>query len=401
MKNVVTLREGSMPTQNSLPHMRPMLENIRRNPSAEIACYARQKQGVISLGVGESDQPTPDFIRRAGERALEQGDTFYSPPLGKPELRQELSDYHKRIYGLDIAPERFAVTPSGSTAVHLAFSALFDPGDEVVVVSPLWRNIFCSMQMHDVTIREVTLDVDEKDWSLDLEKLFAAVTPSTRAIVINAPNNPTGWVMGQEDIGRVMDFARARDIWVISDEVYSRMAFGMTRAPSFLDAAGPQDRLIVVNSFSKNWLMTGWRLGWLVVPEGTEKHFYDLALYVSMCPSSIAQAGAMAALRDGEEFLAAQNEHYGRNIDLLMDAYERTGRIRAVRTASGIYSFFSVDGEPDDMALARRLIDEGGLALAPGCAFGSTGGGYLRLCFAVSEDRLRESMRRLEKVLAS
>ncbi len=378
---------------------RQMLGVIRHNPGAELAAYARTKEGIISLAVGESDLSSPDFIMDAGRRCLEEGKTFYTPALGWPELRQELADYHRRVYDVDLPFKRFAVTPSGSMAVHLAFTALFDKGDEVVVVSPLWRNIFCSMEMQEVDIREVSLDVDEESWHLDLDKLFAAVTPNTKAIILNSPNNPTGWVMPQDQIDALMQFTRERGIWVVSDEVYTRMVFGETAAPSFLKAEKPGDRLIIVNSFSKNWLMTGWRLGWLIVPEEMEMHFYDLMQYSSMCPSSFAQAAGITALRDGEEFLMAQNEHYARNVDILSEAYERIGGIKYTRTPSGIYSFFSVEGEKDDMALCRRIVDEGGLFLAPGCSFGTGGKSYVRLCFAVSEDRLREALTRLESVL--
>ncbi|AEP08581.1 pyridoxal phosphate-dependent aminotransferase [Micavibrio aeruginosavorus] len=378
------------------PFMRPILNDIHHNPGAEIVRYARGRDNMIALSMGEGDAPTPDFIIRSVQDALGRGETFYSPPLGRPELRQALSAYYLRHYGHDIPMERFFVTPSGTSAVHLALAAVLEKGDEVIAVVPMWKNLLGAMRLQQADIKPVYLDLsaDGQDWVLNVERLFDAVSPNTRAIVINSPNNPTGWIMTTDQMRAVMDFARARGIWVISDEVYSRMVYGVSCAPSFLDVAEPDDRLLVINSFSKNWAMTGWRLGWLIGPKEAEQKIYDLVLYDSLCPNTFTQFGAIAALEQGEDFIAEQKIRYEHNMQIVQSYFDDIGGIIAPRTRMGFYSFFKVDGHEDCMALARNLVDQAGLVLVPGCAFGENVKGFMRMCFAVSEPRLRLALDR-------
>ena len=383
-------------------YLRSVVDDINHNPGAEIMRYARHKTNILGLGQGEGDVPTPDFIVEEAVQALRAGHTLYGPPLGMPEIRTELSSYYKRIYGLDISRQRMVLTPSGTAAVHLAMMAVCDKDDEVIAVTPMWKNLLGAIQLQEAHTTEVSLHPDPQDghkWKLDLEELFGAVTPVTRAIIINSPSNPTGWVMPLEDMKKVMDFARDRGIWIISDEVYGRMVFDQTRAPSFLDIAEEDDRLIIINSFSKNWSMTGWRLGWMVVPEQAEQNFYDLVLYDYMCPQSFSQYAGLKALREGEGFLAERMAWYKRARDIVDERFARMPRITAHSPESSFYSFFKVKGHDDCVGFCKELIDKTGLCLAPGCAFGQESCGYIRMCYAVSEPKLLDALDRLEQVV--
>lgn len=379
--------------------MRSVLEDIKHNPGAEMVRYARRRADILSLAMGESDAPTPLFIRKAAMDALTAGQTHYGPVLGRTDLRQAIVDYYRDLYNVTLPLGRVVVTSSGTSAIHLALTAVVEKGDEAVTVFPLWKNLLGALRLQQAQVRGVDLTETAAGWTLDLDRLFAAVTAKTRAIVINSPNNPTGWVMGRADMRAVMDFARARGIWVIADEVYGRLVYDAPRAPSFLDVAQPDDRLFVINSFSKNWAMTGWRLGWLVGPAEAEQKIYDLVLYDNMGPPNFSQSGGIAALQGGEDFIADQKKTFAANRDRVMEFFAAHPRVRASVPESGFFSFFSVAGEGDCMNFARRLIDEAALGLAPGCAFGRSFAGYQRLCYAVSRPRLDEALARLSPVL--
>jgi aspartate/methionine/tyrosine aminotransferase len=395
-----TVKAGEQSVRQS-QYLRPVLDDIRYNPAAEVVRYARGRADVLSLGQGEGDAPTPSFITDAAIGALQRGKTFYGPPLGLPETRRALSDYYKDIYELDISPSRMVLTPSGTAAIHLAMLAVCDKGDEVVAVTPLWKNLLGAIQLQEARATEVTLDEQDGVWSLDLQKLFDSVTPLTKAIILNSPSNPTGWIMSEDDMRIVMDFARERGIWVISDEVYGRMIYGTKRAPSFLDVSEPDDRLIVINSFSKNWAMTGWRLGWMVVPKEAEQKIYDIILYDYMCPQVFTQYAAIEALRGGEDFITEQMNWFEKARDIVHARFAQMDRIIAHPPAATFYSFFRIEGQEDCLTLCRRLVDKTGLCLAPGCAFGKEAGGYIRMCFAVSEPKLQDALSRLERMVQS
>jgi len=381
-------------------HFRSVLSGLSPNPGAEMLRYGWSKPGIISLAQGEGSLPTPDFIAGATYKAMQDGKTFYAPVLGVPELRQEISNYYSGVFGLNIPTSRIFATSSGTTAMHLALTAVLDEGDEVVAVTPIWKNLLGAIELTQAKTVQVPLEhVEGQGWDLDLNKLFEAVTSHTKAMLIVSPSNPTGWMMKPEDMKAVLDFTRDRGIWLIADEVYSRIVFDAPRSPSFLDFARPDDRLFVVNSFSKAWAMTGWRLGWLVGPSESEESVRDLALYDNMGPPTHAQYGAIAALRHGEPFIRQQVESWKSNLDIVMDRFQSNGRLLMQRPSSTFYAFFRVDGETDDLPLVKRLIDEGGLSLAPGCAFGKCCAGWIRMCFAVSEQRLIESLDRLEQVV--
>lgn len=393
--------EGHTGNSACCQFMRPVMDEIRHNPGADIIRYGRRVPNVLALGTGETDIRTPEFITRAVSDALAAGHTFYGPVLGRTDLRQAIAEYYKTIYGVTLSLDRVIVTASGTSAIHLSLTSILEKGDEVVAILPLWKNLLGAIRLAQAETRGVDLHLsaDGQNWTLDLEEVFAAVTPKTRAIVINTPNNPTGWVMQEEDMRAIMDFARRRGLWVVSDEVYGRLVFGEKRAPSFLDVARPDDKLFIVNSFSKNWAMTGWRLGWLIAPAAAEQRIYDLVLYDNMGPPNFLQFGGIAALKDGEHFLEEQKIRFRVNRDIVCDALSRIPGIHNAPPQSSFYAFFKVDGEPDCMDFAKRLIDDHALGLAPGCSFGRNYNGFMRLCYAVSEPLLRDALGRLERSL--
>lgn len=381
------------------PKFRPVLHALTANPGAEMMRYAEGKRDMITLGQGEGDAPTPDFICEATMEAMKGGKTFYGQVLGKPELRKALSEYYERIYGLNIAQDRVFVTSSGSTAMHLSLASLVDKGDEVIAVTPIWKNLIGAIELTQATTRQVALDYKDDQWQLDLDKLFATVNENTKVILMVTPSNPTGWTATKDELRAVLDFARERGIWVLSDEVYGRLVYDGVRAPSFLDVAQDDDLLLVVNSFSKTWAMTGWRLGWIVGPKVAEDKIRDVALYNKLCPPTFTQYGAIAALEQGEVFLKQQIDLWRSNRDIVVSRFHSMGDVHLAYPASTFYAFFKVNGQDDCIALTKRFIDEAGVLLSPGSAFGREAKGYIRLCFAVSEKRIVEALDRIEPII--
>ena len=366
--------------------------------------YAAGKKDMITLAQGEGDSPTPDFIARAAFRAMQDGHTVYGPTLGQDPLREAISKYYERIYGFDIPSERVFVTASGSTAMHLSLAALLDKGDEVVAITPIWKNLLGAIELTQADTTQVSLDFSDEDgWTLDLEKLFDSCSEKTKVILVVTPSNPTGWSAAQDEMRAILDFARERGIWVLADEVYGRIVYESDheelRADSFLDVARDDDLLLVVNSFSKSWAMTGWRLGWIVGPKMAEDKIRDVALYNNLCPPTFTQYGAIAALEEGEAFLKSQIDLWRGNRDLLVERFQNLGNVHMGYPRATFYGFFKVDGQSDCKAMTKRFVDEAGVLLSPGCAFGKTATGYIRMCFAVSEARLVEALDRMDKVL--
>lgn len=397
--NIYSQKDRSM-TDFKTPQFRSVLSSLSPNQGAEMLRYGWTKPGILSLAQGEGSMPTPDFIADATYAALKEGKTFYAPVLGVPELRQEISNYYASVFNMPIPTSRIFVTSSGTTAMHLAMTSILDEGDEIIAVTPIWKNLLGAIELTQAKCVQVALEHDDiKGWSLDLNKLFDSVTSKTKAMLIVTPSNPTGWTMTSDDIKTVLDFARERGIWIIADEVYSRIVYEGMRSPSFLDHAEPDDKLFIVNSFSKSYAMTGWRLGWLVGPANSETPVRDLALYDNMGPPTYAQYGAVSAIRHGEPFIAEQVALWKSNLDLVMERFQSNGRIKMHRPPSTFYAFFSVDGEPDCMKLIKTLIDDSLLSLAPGCAFGKCCSGWVRMCFAVSGQKMTDALDRLERVV--
>ena len=383
-------------------HFKANIENMPDNPGAEILRYGWRHKEILSLGQGEGSDPTPNFIVKAAHEAMVEGKTFYGPVLGQPALREEISHYYKKIFQVDLSTNQIFVTGSGTTAMHLALTSILEKDDEVVAITPIWKNLLGAVHLAQANTVQVPLDLDEKEgWYLDMDALFGAVTDKTKAILIVTPSNPTGWYMSDDEIKQVIDFARQRDIWIISDEVYNRSVYGHDHAPSFVQHITKEDKVFLINSFSKSWAMTGWRLGWLVGPEFSEHIIRDVALYDNMGPTTFNQFGGIAALKNGEAFIQKQVADWQKNRDIVMKRLQNRGEITIFEPKSTFYAYFKVENEPDCIKLAKDMIDSVNLSLAPGCAFGGAYKGWMRLCFACSEEKLNDALDRLERFLDS
>jgi aspartate/methionine/tyrosine aminotransferase len=361
----------------------------------EVFNYGRTRPGLIPLWAGEGDLPTPSFICEAAVKSLAAGETFYTYQRGLPEVRAALARYHARTYGRDFDPERFFITGSGMMAIATAVRMAAGSGDEVIVPTPTWPNILASVGISGAAVRPVAMRFGNDGWRLDLDELFAAAGPRTRAIFLNSPNNPTGWTATRDELRDLLAFARRRALWIIADEVYHRFYFDAPRSPSFYDVAEPEDRILYVNTFSKNWAMTGWRIGWVSGPPELGQVIENLIQYSTSGVAAFMQRAATAALDRGDEFIATQVARARRSREIVCNGLASTGRVRFSEPAGAFYVFFAVDGEPDTEKLGLRLVDEANLGIAPGDAFGHAGRGFLRLCFLRSPEQMEEATRRL------
>jgi aspartate/methionine/tyrosine aminotransferase len=370
----------------------------------EVANAGMGTPDVLAFWFGEPDVPTAPFIVQAAQAALAQGDTFYLPNLGLPELRQALGSYVSRLHPqARVGADRIALTSSGVSALMLAAQALLSPGDRVVAVDPVWPNLISIAAVMGAQVHAVSLQVDPVGgrWQLDLQQLLQALTPNTRMLIINSPGNPTGWVMQADAQREVMEHCRRHGIWVLADEAYERLVFdGRPCAPSFLDVSHPDDRLVAANTFSKTWQMTGWRLGWLVAPAELMADIEKLIEFNTSCAPGFVQRAGLAAVTEGEAVTRQFVDSVRDGASALMQALQTVPRVRAVQPEGALYVMVSVEGETDSLALAKSLVREAGLGLAPGSAFGASCEGYLRWCIARPAPVLQEGADRLARFLA-
>ncbi len=381
--------------------LRPEIETLETSGIAQVFALGIGREGVIPLWVGEGDRPTPDFICEAAIASLRAGETFYSHKRGLPELRQAITDYTNRLYGTAVEAEQVTVTGSGMSAMVLVLQAIVSPGDNVIVVTPVWPNFMSAVQVAGGELRPVRLDTrPDGGFRLDLDKLLAAVDGATRAIYVASPGNPTGWIMERDQQEPVLELCRARRIWMIADEVYARFAYGRPHAPSFLELARPDDPLFVINSFSKAWAMTGWRLGWITHPVPLWPTFDRLIEFFNSGSPAFLQRGALTALRDGEAFVEDMVERCRRGGELVHQRLSGMPGLRMAPPPGAFYAFFEVDGLSDSLAYTKEILARSSVGLAPGSAFGPGGEGHLRLCFANSTEKLSEALDLLEPIFA-
>jgi aspartate/methionine/tyrosine aminotransferase len=365
----------------------------------EVANAGLGRSDVLPFWFGESDEPTPAFIRDAAVHSLNEGETFYAHNLGLPELREALSAYVSGLHR-PVGPERIAVTSSGVNALMLAMQALAGPGDEVVAVVPVWPNLTAQPAILGARVKRVSLTVSRGAWQLDMNRLLAAVTPATTVLLLNAPNNPTGWTLTRAEQEAILAHCRRTGTWIVADEVYERVFFDADCAPSFLDVAEPDDRLVVAHSFSKSFLMTGWRLGWLVLPATLTDAVGKLIEFNTSCAPTFVQRAGLAALAGAAGFVPGLVQRLKHCRDTLLPQLAALPGISVATPQGGMYAFFRIDGHDDSLALAKRLVTEAGLGLAPGAAFGIEGEGWLRWCFASHDPaRLTLGVERLKRFL--
>jgi aspartate/methionine/tyrosine aminotransferase len=368
----------------------------------EVANVGMGDADILPFWFGEPDQVTPAYIRDAAVASLHAGETFYTQNFGIPELREAIAAYVSRWHG-SVALANVAVTASGMSALMLSVEALIDPGDRVVCVTPLWPNLTEIPKILGAEVVRVALSFGVDGWTLDVARLLHALTPGTRAVLINSPNNPTGWTIDRAGQAAILEHCRKLGIWIIADDVYERLYYDAPAAracaPSFLDLSDPGDRIVSTNSFSKAWLMTGWRLGWMVAPSTLLPDLGKLIEYNTSCSPTFVQRAAVVAINDGEATIAHTLERYRTARDFLVAELNAIPGVSAAAPTGAMYVFFRVAGVTDSLEFCKRLVREVRLGLAPGSAFGPEGEGFVRWCFAADTDRLADGVARLRRAL--
>ncbi len=388
--------------------MRQVMDELQESLIRVVANAALDRPDVLKFWFGESDEVTPEVIRAAASASLAAGETFYSHNLGLPALRQALAGYSTglRQPGAEaVTAERVAVTSGGVNGLMISAQALIDAGDRVVVVTPVWPNLVAQPRVMGAQVHTVSLRPQAGAWSLDMNELMDALRPGTKALVVNSPNNPTGWTLSRAEQAQILEHARRAGIWIVADEVYERLFFddpARVAAPSFLDLASAQDRLVVVNSFSKSFLMTGWRLGWLTLPGGLTSAVGKLLEFNTSCAPVFVQRAGLAALAHADEITPQVVSHLRQCRDTLLPLLQALPGVEVAPPPGGLYAFLRLPAHPDSLQLARRLVQEAGLGLAPGHAFHDSSRaemqGWLRWCFASADlQRLQEGVRRLQR----
>ena len=386
--------------------------NVRAIASSlirEVANAGLGKRDILPFWFGEPDEVTPEFVRAAASKALAEGDTFYTHNFGIPALREALAAYVTRLHGL-VSMDEIIVTNSGMSALMLISQALVGPADRVVAVTPLWPNITSAPRLMGAQVVRVPLEFGRGagrsfEWKLDLDRLLAALIPGTRALYLNSPNNPTGWTIERSSQHALLEHCRRHGIWIVADDAYERLYYAdgsgdasplrAPCAPSFLDLAERDERVVGANTFSKSWLMTGWRLGWVVAPRALVPEIAKLIEFNTSCAPGFIQRAGLAAVTQGEPVIARTLTRFRHARDFLIGKLNEIDGVQAALPAGAMYAFFKVRGMHDSLAFCKSMVAEAGLGLAPGAAFGPEGEGFIRWCFAADMARLADGVDRL------
>ncbi|MBL8215361.1 MAG: pyridoxal phosphate-dependent aminotransferase [Bryobacterales bacterium] len=361
---------------------------------------------VLKLYFGESNIPTPDFIKQAAQQAMADGFTYYTENAGMLSTRQALARYYGALHNVDLDPVRnIVVTNSGVQALNVGIRCLLDPGDEAIVLTPAWPNGSAIAQMANAVVKQVAHPLRGDRYGIDFEAIEAALSPRTRMILYTSPSNPTGWVATEEDQERLLELCRSRGIWLMADEVYERLWYNTgelgTAVPTILKRARPDDPVIVVQSFSKAWCMTGWRVGWMISRPDLVARAGQLNEFIISCPTGFAQKAAEVALAQGEASVREMLAGFKRNRDLCLQALNRMPGVRTPMPDGAFYLFPRIDGLTDSFNFCRELLLQTKVGLAPGVAFGNGGEGSIRICYASEPHILASAMARLEAFLRS
>ena len=374
--------------------MRTLAQSLPGSLIREIANEAMGRPGLTALWFGESDLPTDPAIRAHAVHSLAAGETFYSPNLGIPALRDAIAGYQRAHFAATANADNIVVTVSGLNAILLTLSAVVDPGDEVVVLTPAWPNLAAIPTLLGASVRRVPIELKGDRFALDLDRLADALTAKTRAVILNSPNNPTGWSIPTDDLRALVDMLDKRGIWLIADEVYSRLSFSRSAA-SALPYLDDRRRIVVINSFSKTWAMTGWRLGWLTVPRDAAPVFEKLMEFNTSCAPVFAQRAGIAAVEQGEDFVGKQLERLRAARAAVIAAFAGHDRITLPALDATFYAFPRIAGLIDGATFARGAIDAINVGIAPGEAFGEEGRGHIRLCYARDPQVIADACARL------
>ena len=387
-----------------MPAVARSVRNIPQSGIRQLAEIAMSMDGVLRLYFGESNLPTPDYIKQAAIRAIGEGYTFYTENAGLPSLRRAIAEHYRRLQGVELDPAReIVVTASGVQALNLGIRCALDPGDEALALTPAWPNGSSSVLMANATARHVPHLLCGDRYRVDFPALEAAVTPRTRLLVYTSPSNPLGWVATGEEQRGLLDFARRHDLWLLADEVYDRLYYSGARlgepVPSILRHATRDDAVMVVQSFSKSYCMTGWRLGWLVARGDLAAKATQLNEFVVSHAPSFAQKAGETALAEGEPELLRMLERLKHNRDQCLEALNGIGGLTVPAPDGAFYVFPRIEGLRDSFAFCRRLLEETRVGLAPGSAFGEGGEGSVRICYAAERSILEPALERLTKFL--
>jgi aspartate/methionine/tyrosine aminotransferase len=387
-----------------MPHLAQSVESVPHSRIRELAEIAMSMDGVLRLYFGESNLPTPEYIKRAVVQALADGYTFYTENAGLPSLRRVIAEQYRRQQGVDLDPmSEIVVTASGVQALNLAIRCLLDPGDEALVLSPVWPNGSSIVAMANAVVRQIPHPLCGDRYQVDFEAIEAAVTPRTRLLLYTSPSNPLGWVATDEDQQRLLDFARRHGLWLLADEVYDRLYYAGPRlgcpVTSILRKATREDAVAVVQSFSKSYCMTGWRLGWLVARRDLTAKATQLNEFIVSHAPSFAQKAGETALAEGEAELVRMIERLKENRDLCLEALNLMPGVTVPTPEGAFYVFPRIEGLADSFAFCKRLLEETRVGLTPGVAFGAGGEGSVRICYAAERSILEPAMERLGKFL--
>lgn len=371
----------------------------------ELAEIAMKMEGVLRLYFGESNISTPEYIKQAALRALEEGYTFYTENAGLPGLRQDLADYYRRLQGVGLDPDsEIVVTCSGVQALNVGIRCVLDPGDEALVLSPAWPNATANIRMDNAIPIEIPLLLSDDRYVVDFDALEAAVTRRTRLLVYTSPSNPLGWVVTEEEQTGLLEFARRHDLWLLADEVYDRLYYRSSElgepAPTILREATRGDAVIVAQSFSKTFCMTGWRIGWLVARRDVAEKATQLNEFIISHAPSFVQRAAQTALVQGEEELRKMLVRLKGNRDFCLAALRQMPGVTVPSPDGAFYLFPKIEGLTDSFLFCRKLLEETHVGLAPGVAFGTGGEGSVRICYAAEQEILEEAMERLAHFLS-
>jgi aspartate/methionine/tyrosine aminotransferase len=387
-----------------MPRLASSVENVPHSRIRELAEIALSMDGVLRLYFGESNLPTPDYIKQAAIRALEDGYTYYTENAGLPSLRRAIAENYRRLHAVELDPAgEIVVTASGVQAINVGIRCALDPGDEALVLTPAWPNGSSSVMMANACVRQIPQPLCGERYRIDFDALEAAVTPRTRLLLYTSPSNPLGWVATDEDQQGLLDFARRHGLWLMADEVYDRLYYAGRElgdpVPSILRKATRKDAVMVVHSFSKSYCMTGWRVGWLVARRDLAAKATQLNEFIVSHAPSFAQRAGETALAEGEPELRRMLARLKENRDLCLDALAACAGVTAPKPDGAFYLFPRIAGLDDSFAFCRRLLEETRVGLAPGVAFGAGGEGSIRICYAAERSILEPAMERLTRFL--
>ena len=377
---------------------------IKETPIMEVANFGREfakKTGkeVFPAWFGEGNKPTKEIIFKETIKSLKEGKTFYTYQNGLPKIREAISNYMNDVFKIRTFPENQSLVTGGMLGIKIICDMLIEKDDEVVIVGPVWPNIRSSVILKQGKINEVDLKLEDK-WKLDINKLFSSITENTKMVFINSPSNPTGWMLSEEEQEEILSYTRKKGCWLVSDEVYHQIVYDREVSSSFLKFSKPDDKLIVINSSSKSFNMTGWRVGWLTHPSFLESHIAKLVQISTTGVPEFLQEGFYSALVNYKSIVSEVREELTKSRNYVFDRTKNWKRIQLPFTNAAFYCFFKVNEMTDSVNYAKYLIEKTQVGLAPGIAFGNSGEGHLRLCFASDLDFLKNVLSRLEKELS-